>query len=71
MGEFFVAPLIILAIAGLIWAFFFLGKTSKARRAEESLPDDPYSRRDEEIRRLRAEHEEARPERVTHPARRP
>jgi hypothetical protein len=71
MGEFFVAPLIILVIAGLIWGFLFLGRTSKARRAEDSLPDEPYARREEEARRLRQEHEEARPERVTHPERRP
>jgi hypothetical protein len=71
MGEFLVAPLVILVIAGLMWAFFAAGKASKARKAEESLPDEPYARRDEEVRRLRAAHAETRPEDVTHPARRP
>jgi hypothetical protein len=48
-----------------------MGKTSQARRAEETLPDEPYARREEELRRLRKDHEEAQPENTTHPARRP
>ena len=61
MGEFLVAPLVILAIAFTMWLFFAAGKTSKARRDAETLPDEPYARREEQIRRLKAEHEEARP----------
>ena len=61
MGEFLVAPLVILAIAFTMWLFFAAGKTSKARREAETLPDEPYARREEQIRRLKAEHEEARP----------
>ena len=71
MGEFLVAPVVILAIAIAMWVFFAAGKTSKARRELESLPDEPYAREQEQVRRLKAEHEEARPENVTHPARRP
>jgi len=54
-----------------MWLFFAAGKTSKARREMETLPDEPYAREQEQIRRLKAEHEETRPENVTHPARRP
>ena len=71
MGEFLVAPVVILAIAIAMWVFFAAGKTSKARRELETLPDEPYAREQEQIRRLKAEHEETRAENVTHPARRP
>lgn len=71
MGEFLIAPLVILAIALAIWLFFFVGKTSKARRDEETLPVEPYARREEELRRLKQDHAESQPENVTHPARRP
>jgi len=63
MGEFLVAPLVIIAIAVTMWLFFAAGKTSKARREMETLPDEPYAREQEQIRRLKAEHDEARPER--------
>jgi len=71
MGEFLVAPLVILVVALAIWFVFAAGKTSKARRDMETLPDEPYARDREQIRRLKAEHAESRAEDVTHPARRP
>jgi hypothetical protein len=71
MGEFLIAPVVIFAIALGIWLFFAFGKTSQARRDMETLPDEPYAREQEQIRRLKVEHEAARPENVTHPARRP
>jgi hypothetical protein len=71
MGEFLIAPVAILAIAVAIWIFYAAGKTSKARREAETLPDEPYAREQEQIRRLKAEHEQTRAEDVTHPARRP
>jgi hypothetical protein len=61
MGEFLVAPVVILAIALAMWLFFAAGKTSKARKDMETLPDDPYAREQEQIRRLKVEHEESRP----------
>jgi hypothetical protein len=61
MGEFLIAPVVILAIALTMWLFFAAGKTSKARKDMETLPDEPYAREQEQIRRLKAEHEEARP----------
>lgn len=71
MGEFLIAPIVIFVMAIGIWLFFAVGKTSKARRDMETLPDEPYARKEEQVRRLKAEHEESRPENVTHPARRP
>jgi hypothetical protein len=61
MGEFLIAPIVILAIALAMWLVFAAGKTSKARREMETLPDEPYAREQEQIRRLKAEHEESRP----------
>lgn len=71
MGEFLVAPLFVLIIAGGIWAVVIASKTVKAKREAETLPDEPDARRQEQIRRLEVEHEEARAEHVRHPARRP
>jgi hypothetical protein len=61
MGEFLIAPIVILAIAFAMWLVFAAGKTSKARREMETLPDEPYAREQEQIRRLKAEHEESQP----------
>lgn len=71
MGEFLIAPVVIFAIAIAIWVVFVAGKASKARREMETLPDEPYARHEEQVRRLKAEHAETRAEDVTHPARRP
>ena len=71
MGAALIVPVLAIIVALALWLFFAVGKTSKARKAENSLPDEPYARREEELRRLRQEHEAARPENVTHPARRP
>jgi hypothetical protein len=71
MGAALIVPVLAIIVALGIWFAFAVGKNARARKAEETLPDEPYARREEEIRRLREEHEEARPERVTHPARRP
>ena len=71
MGAALVAPVVALLILGLIAAAYFTRSAGKLRRAEETLPDEPYARRAEEVRRLREGHTEADPARVTHPARRP
>ena len=71
MGAALIVPVLALIAALAIWMFFAAGKTSKARKDAETLPDEPYAREQEQIRRLRVEHEESRPENVTHPARRP
>jgi Tfp pilus assembly protein PilX len=71
MGAALIAPVVALVVLGLIGAVYFTRAASRRRRAEETLPDEPYARRAEEIRRLRAEHAESDPARVSHPARRP
>ena len=71
MGAALIVPVLALLVAAAIWMFYAAGKAARGRRAEESLPDDPYSRREEEVRRLRQAHAEADPARTTHPARRP
>ena len=71
MGAALVAPVVALIVLGLIAAAYFTRSASKARRAEATLPDEPYARKQEEIRRLREDHAESDPARVTHPARRP
>jgi hypothetical protein len=71
MGAALVAPVVALIVLGLIAALYFTRAASQRRKAEETLPDEPYARRSEEIRRLRADHAESDPARVTHPARRP
>ena len=71
MGAALVAPVVALMVMGLIAALYFTRAAGKRRRAEETLPDEPYARRAEEVRRLRADHADADPSQVTHPARRP
>ncbi|HET6818473.1 MAG TPA: hypothetical protein VFH66_14690 [Mycobacteriales bacterium] len=71
MGAALIAPVVALLVLGLIAAAYFTRAASKRRRAEETLPDEPYARRAEEIRRLRTDHAESDPAHVTHPARRP
>ena len=71
MGAALIVPVLAVMVALVIWGIYAFGKVVQAHRAEATLPDDPYERREEEIQRLRQEHEEARAENVTHPARRP
>jgi hypothetical protein len=71
MGAALVAPVVALIVLGLIAAIYFTRSASRLRRAEQTLPDEPYARRQEEIRRLRAGHAESDPAQVVHPARRP
>ena len=71
MGAALIVPVIALLVLALIWIGTAAKRTRDAARAEETLPLDPYERREEERRRLVAEHEESDPARTTHPARRP
>jgi hypothetical protein len=61
MGAALIVPVLAILVALAIWLVFAVGKTSQARRAEETLPGEPYARHDEELRRMRAEHAEANP----------
>lgn len=71
MGAALIMPVIALLVLALIWILTAAKRTRDATREEATLPLDPYERREEELRRLVAEHDEAQPERTTHPARRP
>ena len=71
MGAALIVPILALVAGAAIWFIYASVKARQGRAAEETLPDDPYERRREEVRRLRAEHAAASPERTTHPARRP
>jgi hypothetical protein len=71
MGAALILPVVVLLILAVIWIATAAKRTREAARDEATLPLDPYERRQEELRRLVQEHEEAEPERTTHPARRP
>jgi hypothetical protein len=71
MGAALIVPVIALLVLGLIWVATASKRARDAARADATLPDDPYERREEERRRLVQEHAEADPARTTHPARRP
>jgi len=71
MGAALILPLVVLAILAVVWFVFFAKRTREQARRDAELPDDPYARRQEELRELREEHDQADPARTTHPARRP
>ncbi|MDQ1684553.1 MAG: hypothetical protein QOC82_1290 [Frankiaceae bacterium] len=71
MGAALIVPVVALLVLALIWIATAAKRTREAARAEATLPLDPYDRRQEELRRLKQEHEEADPANTTHPARRP
>lgn len=59
MGAALIIVPVFIVIAAVIWVFFAAGKTSQARKADESLPDHPAERHDEEVRRLQQDHRES------------
>jgi hypothetical protein len=71
MGAALIVPVLAILVALAIWLVYAVGKTSRARREEATLPDEPYARHDEELRRLRAEHAEASPPDLGRPDLRP
>lgn len=71
MADALIVPLIALLILAAIGAVYFARAARRQAAIDETLPDDPYARREEEVRRLEQAHAEARPWRTRHPARRP
>jgi hypothetical protein len=71
MGAALIVPVLALVALLAIWFVFFAKRTRDQARRDAELPDEPYARRQEELAQLRAEHEQADPERTQHPARRP
>jgi hypothetical protein len=71
MGAALILPLVVLVMLAVVWFAFGAHKTRQQSKLDETLPDDPYARREEEVARLREEHAEADPALTRHPARRP
>ena len=71
MGAALILPLIVIAALAVVWFVFFAKKTRDQAQRDRDLPDEPYARLQEELARLRADHEGSDPARTQHPARRP
>ena len=71
MGAALILPLVVLVMLAVVWFAFGARKTRQQAELDETLPVDPYARREEEVTRLRQEHAESDPSRTQHPARRP
>jgi cbb3-type cytochrome oxidase subunit 3 len=71
MGAALIVPVLALVVLAVIWFVYASAKARRGRRAEATLPDEPYARREEEVRRLKAEHAAADPALTRHPERRP
>jgi hypothetical protein len=71
MGAALIVPLVALVMLAVLWFTFFAKKTRDQAKADQELPDEPYARREEELRRLRDEHAQSDPAMTQHPARRP
>jgi len=65
MGAALVFPIVVFVVLGLIWFATAAKRTREQARDEATLPLDPYERRQEELRRLVREHEEAEPAEVS------
>ena len=71
MGAALILPIVVVLMLLAVWLLFGARKTRQQAELDQTLPDEPYARRDEEARRLRQEHAEADPAATQHPARRP
>jgi hypothetical protein len=71
MGEFLVVPVVVVVMLAVVWALYFGRSVRREREHLDTLPDEPYARRQQEIADLRAEHAQTDPAKTTHPARRP
>lgn len=71
MGAALIIPLVVAVMLLAVWVTVGARKTRQQARLDETLPEEPYARRQEEIARLRREHAEADPASTEHPARRP
>jgi len=64
MGAALIVPVVAIVMLLAIWFTVGARKTREQARRDETLPDEPYARRDEEARRLREHHAETEPPRV-------
>ena len=61
MGAALIVPVVAILMLLVVWFAVGARKTREQAKLDETLPDEPYARHDEEIRRLREQHEEAAP----------
>ena len=71
MGAALILPVVVVVMLAVVWLAFGARKTREQAKLDDTLPVDPYSRRQEEVARLRQEHAETDPALTEHPARRP
>ena len=71
MGAALILPVVVIVMLAVVWLAFGARKTRQQAKLDDTLPADPYARRQEEVTRLRQEHAEADPALTEHPARRP
>lgn len=71
MGAALILPLVVVVMLAVVWIAFGARKTKQQSELDQTLPADPYARRQEEVDRLRQDHAEADPALTEHPARRP
>jgi hypothetical protein len=58
MGAALIVPVIAIVALLVIWFTMGARKARQQSKLDETLPDEPYARRDEEVRRLREHHAE-------------
>lgn len=71
MGAALILPIVVVIMLAVVWFAFFAKKTRDQAKVEQGLPDEPYARREEELRLLREDHAQSDPALTQHPARRP
>ena len=69
MGAALIVPVVALLMLLVIWFAVGARKVRQQAKLDETLPDEPYARRDEEARRLREHHAETAPGADTGPTR--
>jgi len=70
MGAALIVPVVAILMLLVVWFVVGAQKTREQARRDETLPDEPYARRDEEVRRLREDHAEMQPPAEAEPTRR-
>ena len=70
MGAALIVPVVAILMLLVVWFTVGARKVRQQAKADESLPDEPYARRDEEARRMREHHAELQPEANIEPNRR-
>ena len=64
MGAALIVPVVAILMLLVIWFAVGARKTREQAKRDETLPVEPYARREEEANRLREHHAEIEPPRV-------